>query len=298
MKKKFLVVGGTGFLGFHLLKKGLSKNFLNFSFSRSKPKKIRYLDKVKYIFGDVGKKNSLKQLLNYKFDYVVNLSGNVDHSNKKKVFKSHFEGTKNLSKLFLDTNIKSFIQIGSSSEYGRLKSPQKENQKSKPLTFYGIAKKQSTQYLFNLYKKKRFPVTIARLYQVYGPNQDPNRLIPYTIHACKKNISFNCSSGEQFRDFIHVDDFCEAIFKILKTKESHGEIINIGCGKAIKIKKIIQNINMAIKGGKPLFGKLKLRNDELIKTYPSLKKAKKILKWEAKILFDKGLKKTINSYNY
>lgn len=294
--KKILVVGGTGFLGFHLLKKSLSKNFLTFSFSRSKPKKTRYLKNVKYIFGDVGKKNSLRKLSKYKFEFVINLSGNVDHSRKKNVFKSHYEGCKNLSNFFLKSKIKSFIQIGSSSEYGRLKSPQKENKKSKPLSFYGVAKNQSTKYLANLYKKKKFPVTIVRLYQVYGPNQDPNRLIPYTIDACKRDISFNCSSGEQSRDFIHVDDFCEAIFKILKIKESHGEIINIGYGKPIKVKKIIQKINTILKGGKPLFGKIKLRNDELIKTYPSLKKAKKILKWKAKILFDKGLKKTINSY--
>lgn len=297
ISKKILVVGGTGFLGFHLLKKALSKNFSTFCFSRSKPKKTRYLDNVKYILGDVGKKNSLKKLLNYNFDFVVNLSGNVDHNKKKSVFKSHFEGCKNLSNLFLKKKILSFIQISSSSEYGKLKSPQKENQKCKPISFYGIAKNQSTKYLINLYNKKKFPVTILRLYQVYGPNQDPNRLIPYTIDACKRNVPFICSSGEQYRDFIHVDDFCEAIFKILKTKESLGEIINIGYGQAIKIKKIIQNINMILRGGKPLFGKLKLRNDELIKTFPSLKKAKKILNWEAKILFDKGLKKTINSYN-
>ena len=61
------------------------------------------------------------------FDYVVNLGGYVDHSNKKKTFKSHYEGCQNLAQIFLKKKISSFIQIGSSLEYGRSKSPQKEN---------------------------------------------------------------------------------------------------------------------------------------------------------------------------
>ena len=54
-------------------------------------------------------------------------------------------------------------------EYGLVKSPQKENFKCEPKSVYGRAKFLSSQYLLNLYKKKKFPVTIVRLYQVYGP---------------------------------------------------------------------------------------------------------------------------------
>ena len=79
-----LVVGGTGFIGYHLAKKSLTKGWQVTSISSNPPKKIRYLSKVKYIICDITKKNLLKKNIKKSFDYVVNLAGYVDHSNKKK----------------------------------------------------------------------------------------------------------------------------------------------------------------------------------------------------------------------
>ena len=68
---------------------------------------------------------NLIKIKNVQIDYVVNLEY-VDHSNKIKTFSSHFIGVKNLFYFFKNKNIKKFVQIGSSAEYGRLRSPQKE----------------------------------------------------------------------------------------------------------------------------------------------------------------------------
>ena len=70
------------------------------------------------------KKKNLITKLTKNYDYVVNLAGYVDHS-KKKIIKTHFNGCKNLANYFLNTEIKKFVQIGSSIEYGKEKSPQK-----------------------------------------------------------------------------------------------------------------------------------------------------------------------------
>ena len=51
------------------------------------------------------------------------------------------------------------------------------------------------------------------------------------------------------------------------------------------------------KGGKPEFGKIKLRKDENLKTYPNTLKSKRLLSWQPVISFDKGLKETIRSYD-
>ena len=53
-------------------------------------------------------------------------------------------------------------------------------------------------------KKFKFKFVILRLYQIYGPNQEINRLIPIVISSCLKNKKFNCSSGIQVRDFLYV----------------------------------------------------------------------------------------------
>ena len=297
MKKKILILGGTGFIGYHLAKRAIKKNFKVTSISKNQPIKKRYLKDVNYIITDISNNNLLKKNIKKNFDYVVNLAGYVDHSDKNKVYKSHYLGCRNIANFFLKKKIKSFIQIGSSMEYGYQKSPQKEDSKCNPKSAYGKAKFLSTRYLLNLFQKKNFPVTILRLYQVYGPYQDLNRFIPIVINSCKNNKNFPCSHGKQYRDFLYIDDLINAIFSIFNNYKSRGEIINIGYGSPLKIRNIIKNIVNYYREGKPQFGMIKLRKEEQMIIYPNLIKAKKILKWKAKNNFVTGLKKTISYYN-
>ena len=299
MKKSILIIGGTGFIGYHLALKCQKKNWDVTSISTKKPKKNRFLKKIKYIYCDISKKKHLeKKLLTKKnYDYIVNLGGHVDHSNKKKTFLSHYIGVKNLSNFFLNKKPKLFIQFGSGGEYGKMRSPHKENIKKKNLKNYYKAKLSATLHLLKLYKNKRFPSVILRLYQAYGKYQDENRLIPIVIKSCLRDKKFACTEGSQIRDFIHIDDVVSAIFKTLeKNKLIAGEIFNIGSGQPKKVKDIINIIQKHIGRGKPLFGKIKLRKDEQRSTFPSIKKANKILRWHPKIKFSKGIISTIRSY--
>jgi UDP-glucose 4-epimerase len=268
-KLKILITGGTGFIGYHLAKKCLSLSWSVTSLSTKKPSQNRKLKKVKYKICDISNKKKLNNILNLDYDYVVNLAG-----------------------------YKKFIQIGSSIEYGKIRSPQLENIKNKQKTFsvYGNAKLLSTKFLLDLKKRFNFPVVIIRLYLVYGPNQDINRVIPITISNAMRDKEFDCSDGTQLRDFLYIDDAINAIIKILKNKGITGEIINIGSGKPSKIKSIIIKICKIVGSGKPNFGKIKFRKDEINCLYPSIFKAKKIINWKPRIDLNLGLKKTINYY--
>ncbi len=298
MNKKILITGGTGFIGYHLAKKCLKLNWSVTCLSTKKPIKIRRLKKVNYIFSDISKKKNLKKKINANYNYVVNLAGYVDHSHKIKTIRSHFNGCKNISSLFVNSKIEKFVQIGSSVEYGKIKSPQKENEfsKNKILSNYGEAKLMSTKFLLDLNKKFNFPSVIVRLYLVYGPYQDPNRVVPYTILNSIHGKKFNCSNGKQLRDFLYIDDVINGIIKILKKKELSGEIINLGYGKPKSVKNVILKISKIINSGKPKFGNIPLRKDEIFKLYPEISKAKKVLKWRPKTNIDIGLNKTINFY--
>ena len=299
MNKKILIIGGTGFLGYHLAKKCLAKKWNVTSISTNKPKKIRFLSKVKYLNLDISKKNILKKNIKSNFDFVVNFGGYVNHSEKLKTYKSHYIGCKNLADIFKNKKIKSFIQIGSSVEYGNRKSPQNENDKTnvkKLKSKYGQAKLMATNYLLKLNKKYNFPCTILRLYLVYGPRQDNNRLIPYTLNECLNNNKFICSDGKQYRDFLFVEDLIKAIFLCFNNKSAIGEIINVGRGKSHNVKKVILFIKNKINLGKPIFGKISLRKDEVFSLYPDISKAKKILYWQPFTSFQKGIEIIIKYY--
>ena len=110
--KSILILGGTGFIGFHLAKNCLKKNWLVTSISSKKPLKIRKLKRVKYIICDITNFQKLKKKIKTKkFDYVVNLSGYIDHKNKVKTYNSHFIGVKNLFNVLKKKKLRSFFKL-------------------------------------------------------------------------------------------------------------------------------------------------------------------------------------------
>ena len=144
--------------------------------------------------------------------------------------------------------------------------------------------------------RNKFPVSILRLYQVYGPNQDFNRFIPLLVKSCIEKKSFPTSSGVQKRDFLYISDAVNAFIKTLKSKKSKGEIINIGYGRSVMLKKIMKYVGVKTNFFLPKYGKIKLRKEENLDVYPDIKKAKKILNWRPKIKWELGLDKTINYF--
>lgn len=302
LSKTILIIGGTGFIGINVSKRLVKKNLKVFSISTKLPIKREKINGVTYLACDISNKKKLIKIINKfkRIDYVLNLGGNINHSDRKKTLKSHFTGTKNLADILLKKKILRFIQIGSSLEYGNCKSPHKESFSIKLKSLksdYGRAKVKATKMLMEYYFKFNFPIVILRAYQIYGSYQKLNRIIPIVINACLKKKNFPCSEGEQLRDFLHIDDFVNAIEKFLNNKTIlNGQIFNIGSAKPIKIKKIINLIVKETSGGQPNFGQIKLRKDESLIMYPSIKKIKRFIKWGPQINLKKGLKKTILFY--
>ena len=295
-KKKILIIGGTGFIGCHLVSKCKKFNWDVTSVSTKKPTKERRLKKVRYKICDISFKRNLIHIAKYKYDYVVNLGGYVDHINKRKTFRAHYLGVKNLFEVFKDKKIKSFIQIGSSAEYGTAKVPHKENVIGNPRGIYGKSKLLASKFLTNCYNQHNFPVTIIRFYQLFGPKQHTNRFIPILITACLSKRKFATSSGSQSRDFLYVDDAINAIIKCIKAENSKGKIFNIGSGVPIKLKKIIKIVKQKLKHCYPNYGQIKLRKGEPRVVYPNVNFARKTLKWKNTTTLKIGLNKTIIYY--
>ena len=93
-KKKLLIAGGTGFIGYHLAKKAIKKGYNVTSLSSKSPKPYRFIKSVKYIICNTLNIKLLKKKLIQEFDVVVNLSGYVNQKEKKKTYLTHYQGCK------------------------------------------------------------------------------------------------------------------------------------------------------------------------------------------------------------
>ena len=167
----------------------------------------------------------------------------------------------------------------------------KENFKCKPISKYGKNKLKITKNALEIFKKNSFPIIVIRLFQVYGSADNENKIIPYVISNFKKDKTLNLTKGDQTRDFCHVNDVINAIILVLRSKNKKiiGKIFNVGSGKSITIKNLVNKIQKIIKKGKPVFGKKKFKSSEIIRSKASITKIKKIINWSPKVSLDKGI---------
>ena len=178
-------------------------------------------------------------------DYVVHMaarSGARDSfSNPLEYIKNNVEGTTNMLDIANRYNVKHFLFTSSSSVYGNMEE-NKDISELKPISLYG-ATKLSAEIIAKTYANaKKLPITIARLFSVYGPLGRPDGFIFKCIESIKNEISIELfNNGEMWRDFIYVKDVSEILFRILlSTPKSGFKVYDVGSGKATKITEVLQ----------------------------------------------------------
>ena len=302
MKGNLLIVGGSGFIGRNLSIKSLSQDFNTTVISLTKIDFDNEIPRVNYIQVDITNANQLRAQLSKKiFHYVINLSGYIDHSTflngGVKVMSTHFGGVQNLLEVLDWSQLRRFVQIGSSDEYGSVPAPQNENIRESPISPYSLAKVSSTNLLQMLYRTEKLPIVVLRLFLVYGEGQKNNRFVPQIIKGCLSDEFFPTSKGEQLRDLCHVDDITDGILSVLENDKVNGEIINLASGVPVSIREVIETIQQYVGSGRPGYGKVAYRNGENMQLFADISKAKRILNWSPKIPLLEGIKKTIISIN-
>ena len=221
LNKNILVAGGTGFLGFHIAS-SLCKFGANvYSLSQRPPGKHRHLN-IQYLYHDLSIPfPSVHPIRSFKFDYIFNCSGYVDHS-------SFFDGGINV----ISTNINSVLHLIETLNWSLLyllsnlaqvmnmsiSPPQSESCTPIPLTPYSLSKFSITNLLRSLSISENHFI-IVRPFLVYGPHQDSNRLFPYVINNCISDSTFTLTSGLQLHDFLYIDDFVEAVLCLACTQK-------------------------------------------------------------------------------
>ena len=129
------------------------------------------------------------------------------------------------------------IITGSMSEYGGA-GTFKETDSCNPETEYGKAKLAIAQYVDQLEGSTSRRICVARLFGVYGPGESANRLFPSLIRGLLANETVALSDGKQCRDFVHVDDVCEYLFRLASCETELPGLVNLGTGQAVKVRDV------------------------------------------------------------
>lgn len=297
-----LVVGGSGFIGRALVQQlvDLGSEVTSLGIRRLSTVSTK-IKNLKHITADVKTLQSIAGALKKeRFDYVFNLGGYIDHSpfvkGGRKLIDAHYKGMINILEQTSHDQLKCFVQVGSSDEYGNNPSPQNETMREAPISPYSAAKTAATHLIQAMARTENFPGVVARLFLVYGPGQDDKRFLPQIIQGCLQGATFPVSEGKQLRDFCHIDDVVQGLLLSAVQKKAEGEVINIASGKPVSIKTIIETVIKLIGRGNPEFGAHPYRPGESMALYADVKKAAEVIGWRPVKPLEQGLEETISWY--
>ena len=247
---KFFITGGAGFIGRHLVAKLLhdEHNITIFdNFSSSSKNDISHLleNGVSLVTGDILDYDLLlKSMANH--DFVIHLAAQTSVSQSiadpKTTIDIIVDGTVNVLKSCVKTNVKNIIFSSSAAVYGNsINTLLAENAQLSPLSSYGASKLVAEYNLLAFSKLFGLNCISLRLFNVYGNGQSSEAGV---IRKFLKNISEDApieifGDGVQSRDFVHVSDVIQAFYCAIRNIETkRGEVYNIGSGTATSINEL------------------------------------------------------------
>ena len=276
--KKLVIIGGSGFAGKSLKDYLKNKNFKVFSFSKKENKNILNFKKLP------------------KCDYIIYCINNIKISKSLKIF-NHFK--KLLNKDFKKVKI---LYFSSGAVYGQNfnKKRFKENEKVslKNIDKLEGYKKSYSKEKIKLEKEFKkmaligYKVSIVRGFAFYGKHILKYKyLISEVINSIKANKKIYINNDKIFRSYMHADDMCKWLLKIVNNSTTECPIFNIGSEKIINIKNLAnylnKNYNAKITFKKGL-------NKKIDFYVPSTFLARKKLKLKNTINFNRAIKLLIN----
>jgi len=304
--KRYLITGASGFVGSNLIRKLIDENKEVTILIREDSDLWRINDlvsKIQTFKTDLSNYGKLEKIISdIDPDFVYHLGtygGYPFQTSIQKITQVNILNTINLfESLSKCNNLKLIINFGSSSEYGPKSTSMNENDEAVPITPYGISKLTQTKFAKFYSKNMNLPIVTLRLFSVFGPFEEPGRLIFDIITAVIKGKTIELSSPFPRRDFVYVSDVIQAIETAIHAKNIIGEIFNIGTGVMRSVQDVVNNVLEIAKSNNKISWKIKQKRvfDDMTPWVSDTEKTKKILKWEPKYSFSDGLSLTYKWY--
>jgi UDP-glucuronate 4-epimerase len=313
-KKHYLITGGAGFIGNHLVRALLDDKDLfitiidNFDpfYSRAikllNTKDFEKHQQIVLFDRDLDDLTSseLQKILTQKVDVIIHLAAKAgvrpSITNPLAYQHTNILGTQMLLDFAKETGVKQFVFASSSSVYGVNENlPWTENERLQPISPYAMTKLSGEMagHVFSSLYGIRF--IALRFFTVYGPSQRPDLAIHKFIKSILTNQPITMyGNGSTSRDYTYVDDIVKGIVSAISYDKSLFEIINLGNNYAVSLKELIANIE-EITSSKVSIDQQPEQAGDVPRTFADISKAKQLLNYQPTTKLQDGLK---NFYNW
>jgi UDP-glucose 4-epimerase len=308
---KYLITGGAGFIGSHLVESLVSRGdevvvFDNLS-TGSKNNLTRVSESIKFQHGNLFEKSVIDNLI-AESDYVVHLAaalGVFNIINKPlESLKINLQGSEIVFEA-CDKYRKPVLIASTSEIYGKNDKASLNEEDDRiighPLKSrwsYSEAKAVDESLAYFYYLENKLPVRIIRFFNTVGPRQVGNygMVVPRFVTAALKNEPLSVyGSGDQIRCFCHVTDAVNALLLVMDSDKAVGQVFNVGNNSQISIMELAKKV-IEITGSKSVIEKIAYDKaypsgfEDMQRRVPDISKIKQILGWEPKINLDQIIK--------
>lgn len=295
---RVVITGAGGFIGANLTRRmiSLGHNVHILLHPESNPWRLNeILDQVHVHSVDLKNQAKVSEVISIsKPDWIFHLAVHGAYSWQNQdgdILCTNVLGTMNLLQAAIKQGFDAFINTGSSSEYGFKDHAPKENEWLEPNSTYSASKIAASLFCEHQAKSTNTRIATMRLYSVYGPWEEPKRLMPSLLIHGIQGLYPPLTNPDTARDYIYIDDVVDAyLIAAEKIKPGVGEIFNVGSGIQTSIAELVSITDQIFPTrGVPRWGSMPNRNWDTNTWVSNPNKLIMDLNWNPKTNLSRGL---------
>ena len=303
MFKRFLVTGGAGFIGSHLVDLLVAQGFNVRVLDNLSTGKLENLEShiesgaVEFIKGDIREVKDVKENL-AGVDAIVHMAALVSVplsvEDPTLTFDINLTGTLNVLRASAQKGVKKFVFISSCAVCGNPESlPITELTKPNPISPYAESKLIGERYCLGFAERGLLQSVVLRFFNVYGSRQgmnDYSGVITRFANRCRSGLPLTIyGDGSQTRDFVNVKDVVDFVVASSKSDSAVGEVFNVGSGKPLTINQLAKEV-IELAGGSSHISYEKPRAGDIKNSYADISKGKNLLGYSPQVPLRDGLR--------
>jgi nucleoside-diphosphate-sugar epimerase len=300
--KTVLITGASGFVGANLARRVLSEGHQTHLLLRPSHQTWRLEGLAKEAqlhYAGLEDRQAVQEVIDAtRPDWVFHLAAFGAYSSQTgfdRMVTTNLVGCANLLDACVKRGVEAFIHTGSSSEYGLQDHPAVETDRLEPNSDYAIMKAAATHYCQHTARSRNINAITVRLYSIYGPYEEPTRLIPTLIVHGLRGTLPPLASPATARDFVYVDNAVEGLLRLASAPNlPRGSIYNLSTGVQTRLDQVVAVARRLMHvAQEPVWSSMPTRVWDTDSWVGCPDLLEQVLKWRPSVPFEHGLARTI-----